>query len=95
MILDIAFPGSNKPNLVDTENASREELAKACVTLHRWSSYTTTLLEQEETAIEACGLILDETARNPLAIADDGLAHAWWRSARRSEGTPGKAGWGI
>jgi hypothetical protein len=85
MILDIAFPGPNKPNVVDTETASREELAKACVALHNWWSYTTTLLEQEETVIKACGLILDETARNPLAIADDGLARTWWRSARRSQ----------
>jgi hypothetical protein len=84
MVLDIAFPGSNKPKLVDTETASREELAKACVTLHRWWSYATTLLEQEEAMIEACGLSFDETAWNPLAIADDDLARRWWRRAHRS-----------
>jgi hypothetical protein len=26
---------SNEPNVVDTETAAREELAQACVTLHR------------------------------------------------------------
>jgi len=55
---------------VDTDTASREELAKACVVLHMWWTHVGKTLDGQDEALAACGLSCDEVADVPLTIVD-------------------------
>jgi hypothetical protein len=66
---------------VDTDTASREELAKACAVLHRWWTHVGKTLHGQDEALAACGLSCDVVPDFPLTIVDRDKAVAWFERA--------------
>jgi hypothetical protein len=60
---------------VDTATASREELAKACVTIHGWWIHCGKMIDIQDKELADCGL------SSSLEITDKEKALAWFNRA--------------
>ena len=81
MIIELQSANGLDEYSIDTETASREELAKACVTLHRWWTHIGKLIDEQGKALTDLGLHLDEASDFPLKITDKETATAWFELA--------------
>jgi hypothetical protein len=79
MIIDMDQDGDKK---LDTDTASREELAEACIAIHKWWTHLGKMLDRQEAALTAQGLSLDEAADFPLTITDAERVGDWFAKAR-------------
>ena len=66
---------------VDTETATREQLAETCHTLHRWWTHCSKLIDTRDKVLADHGLWLDEAADFRLRITDRETATAWFARA--------------
>ena len=60
---------------IDTDTASREELARACVTIHGWWIHCGKMIDIQDKELGDCGLSSD------LEIIDKEKAIAWFQRA--------------
>ena len=60
---------------VDTDTTSREELAKACVTIHGWWIHCGKMIDIQDRELDDCGL------SSSLEITDKEKALAWFNRA--------------
>ena len=68
--------GQEAPSL-NTDTASREELAKACIAIHSWWTHCGKLIDAQDRMLADCGLRSD----SELEITDKEKAIAWFKHA--------------